>query len=58
MPRATLLSIYARVEEAGPSAWEDPTLVQLWGPRFSIFVVAARDIAVAVPPPVARCERS
>ena len=31
---------------AGPGAWEDPSLVQLWGPRFSVFVVAARDRAV------------
>jgi Winged helix DNA-binding domain len=46
MPRAALLSIHARVAGAGPSAWEDPSLVQLWGPRFSVFVVAARDLAV------------
>jgi hypothetical protein len=46
MPRAALLSIHARVAGAGPSAWEDPSLVQLWGPRFSVFVVAARDLAL------------
>jgi hypothetical protein len=46
MPRAALLSINARVAGTGPSAWEDPSLVQLWGPRFSVFVVAARDLAV------------
>jgi len=46
MPRAALLSIHARVEGTGPSAWEDPSLVQLWGPRYSVFVVAARDLAV------------
>jgi hypothetical protein len=46
MPRAALLSIHARVERAGPSTWEDPSLVQLWGPRFNVFVVAARDLAV------------
>ena len=46
MPRAALLSIHARVEGAGPSTWEDPSLVQLWGPRFSAYVVAARDLAV------------
>jgi hypothetical protein len=45
MPRAALLSIHARVEQAGPSAWEDPALVQLWGPRFSVFVVPACDLA-------------
>jgi hypothetical protein len=46
MPRAALLSIHARVEGAEPSTWEDPSLVQLWGPRFSVFVVAERDLAV------------
>src|SRR5919204_687444 len=46
MPRAALLSIHARVEGAGPSSWEDPSLVQLWGPRYQVFVVAARDLAV------------
>ena len=46
MPRAALLSIHARVEGAGPSAWEDPSLVQLWGPRYNVYVVAAPDLAV------------
>jgi Winged helix DNA-binding domain len=46
MPRAALLSIHARVAETGPSAWEHPALVQLWGPRFSVFVISARDLAV------------
>lgn len=46
MPRAAQLSIHARVAGAAPSAWEDPSLVQLWGPRFTVFVVAARDHAV------------
>jgi hypothetical protein len=46
MPRAALLSVHARVEGAVPSVWEDPALVQLWGPRFSVFVVPARDLAV------------
>jgi hypothetical protein len=45
MPRAALLSIHARVEGAGPSSWEDPSLVQLWGPRFQVYVIAARDLA-------------
>ena len=45
-PRAALLSIHARVSGIGPSAWEDPSLVQLWGPRFAAYVVAARDLAV------------
>jgi hypothetical protein len=46
MPRAALLSIHARVEGCGPSIWEDPALVQVWGPRFSTYVVASRDHAV------------
>jgi hypothetical protein len=46
MPRAALISIHARVKATEPSTWEDPSLVQLWGPRFNAFVVAARDLAV------------
>jgi len=46
VPRAALLSINARVEGTQPSTWEDPSLAQLWGPRYSVFVVAARDLAV------------
>jgi hypothetical protein len=45
MPRAAILSIHARVEETEPATWEDPSLVQLWGPRFSAYVVAAADRA-------------
>jgi hypothetical protein len=46
MPRAALLSIHARVEGAHPASWEDPALVQVWGPRFSVFVVPAQDHAI------------
>jgi hypothetical protein len=46
VPRAALLSIHARVEGTEPSTWEDPSLVQLWGPRYTAYVVAARDLAV------------
>ena len=46
MPRAALLSIHARVEGTRPSTWEDSSLVQVWGPRFSVFVVPARDHAI------------
>ena len=46
MPRAALLSIHARVEGTRPTTWEDPPLVQLWGPRYSAYVVAARDLPV------------
>jgi Winged helix DNA-binding domain len=43
VPRAALLSIHARMEGAHPSSWEDPSLVQVWGPRYSVYVVSARD---------------
>ena len=46
VPRAALLSIHARVEGAQPSSWDDPSLVQVWGPRYSVYVVPARDRAV------------
>jgi hypothetical protein len=46
MPRAALLSIHARMAGAGPASWEDPSLLQVWGPRFSTYVVAKRDLAV------------
>jgi len=46
MPRAAVLSIHARVDATAPNAWEDPSLVQLWGPRFGVYVVAAEDRAV------------
>jgi len=46
MPRAALLSIHARVGGADPGTWEDPSLVQVWGPRFSAYVVAEGDRAL------------
>lgn len=46
MPRAALLSIHARVEGTEPTTWEDPSLVQLWGPRRNVYTVAARDRAL------------
>jgi len=46
MPRAALLSIHARMAGTEAASWEDPSLVQVWGPRFSAYVVAKRDIAV------------
>jgi len=45
MPRAALLSIHARVEGAHPESWADQALVQVWGPRYSAYVVPARDHA-------------
>ena len=46
MPRAALLSIHARVSGVGPGTWEQPPLVQVWGLRYSAFVVAERDVAL------------
>src|SRR5574342_758450 len=46
MPRAALLSIHARMAGTQPASWEDPSLVQIWGPRFSTYVVAKRDLAL------------
>jgi len=46
MPRAALLSLHARVEGVEPSTWEDPSLAQLWGPRYSTYVVPRRDFAL------------
>jgi len=46
MPRAALLSIHARMAGTEPGSWEDPSLLQIWGPRFSTYVVAKRDLAV------------
>ena len=45
MPRAALLSIHARVADTQPTTWEDPSLVQIWGPRFGAYVVARADLA-------------
>jgi hypothetical protein len=46
MPRAALLSLHARVEGVGPSTLQDPSLAQLWGPRYSTYVVPRRDFAL------------
>ena len=46
MPRAALLSLHARVEKVEPSTWDDPSLAQLWGPRYQTYVVAERDFAL------------
>ena len=43
MPRAALLSLHARVEGVEPSSWEHPSLVQLWGPRYQVYLVAKPD---------------
>jgi Winged helix DNA-binding domain len=46
MPRAALLSIHARVDRTASTTWEHPSLTQLWGPRFSAYVVAVKDLAI------------
>ena len=46
MPRAALLSLHARVEGVDSSTWDDRSLAQLWGPRYSTYVVPKRDFAL------------
>lgn len=46
MPRAALLSIHARVKGTSSASWEHPSLVQLWGPRFNAYAVAAQDLPI------------
>ena len=46
MPRAALLSIHARVAGTRPDSWDDPSLIQVWGPRYQVYVIAERDLAV------------
>jgi hypothetical protein len=46
MPRAALLSLHARVDGVESSTLEDPSLAQLWGPRYHTYVVAKRDFAL------------
>lgn len=46
MPRAALLSLHARLHDVDSSTWDDPALAQLWGPRFSTYVVPACDFAL------------
>ncbi len=45
MPRAAILSIHARLAGTTSTVLEHPSLVQVWGPHFSAYVVAARDVA-------------
>jgi hypothetical protein len=46
MPRAALLSIHARVAGTKPDDWAKPAFVQVWGPRFQVYVVPAQDHAL------------
>ncbi len=45
VPRSALHSLHARVERTAPDAWEDPSLVQVWGLRYTTYVVPAGDHA-------------
>ncbi|TLZ56205.1 MAG: winged helix DNA-binding domain-containing protein [Methanobacteriota archaeon] len=45
-PRSAVLALHARVKDVSPSAWKDPRLVQVWGPRGAVYVVPAHDVAV------------
>lgn len=45
-PRAAVVSLHARMAGVVPSDWEHPELVQVWGPRFSAYVVHRADQAV------------
>ena len=46
VPRAALLSIHARVEGTRCTSWEHSSLIQLWGPRYSDYVVASKDLPI------------
>jgi hypothetical protein len=46
MPRAALLSLHARVEGVEPATWDDPSLIQVWGPRYQVYVIAEQDLPV------------
>jgi hypothetical protein len=46
MPRAALLSLHARLHGVEPTTLDDPSLAQLWGPRYSTYVVPKRDFAL------------
>src|SRR6266508_2500237 len=45
VPRSALHSLHARVAATAPDAWEDPSLVQVWGLRYTAYVVPAGDHA-------------
>lgn len=46
MSRQARLWIHARAAGTEPATWDDPSLVQVWGPRLHEFVLAAGDQAV------------
>ena len=46
VPRSAVLSLHARVNGVGADAWDHPSLAQVWGPRFTAYVVPERDAAL------------
>jgi hypothetical protein len=46
MPRAAVLSLHARVLDVTANVLDDPSLIQVWGPRYSVYVTAAQDRAI------------
>ena len=46
MPRAALLSIHARVLDTPATVLDDPALIQVWGPRYSAYAIAALDLPI------------
>lgn len=46
MPRAALLSLHARLDDVDGDALEHEGLVQVWGPRYSVYAVHDADVAV------------
>lgn len=45
VPRSALHALHARVERTAAGAWEDPALAQVWGLRYTAYVVPADDHA-------------
>jgi hypothetical protein len=45
VPRSALHALHARVEGVAADAWADPALVQVWGPRYTAYVVPAGEHA-------------
>lgn len=43
VPRSALHALHARVTGVDPDAWQDDALVQVWGPRYTVYVVPAGD---------------
>lgn len=45
-PRSAILSLHARVDDVRPNDWSDRRLVQVWGPRGAVYLVAKEDLAL------------